>query len=396
MAQKGEAGKAIGISMMSSFVGGFVGLAGLIFLSPLVAKFVFTFKPPEYFMLALLGLVLISASAKDGMAKALIAGVFGALASSVGLDIMTGQPRFNFGNEYLVGGIPFIPLIIGIFAFAEVISLLAKGQSTIAEKGKLTGSIIDGLLVPFKYLKTLIRSTLIGFGIGVIPGEGAAVANITCYLIEAKASKRSEKFGTGIPEGVIAPEASNNACVSGALIPTLTLGIPGGGVAAIFMGGIMVHGINPGPELYSSHLDILYTLFFGLICANILLFICGVSLSRYIAKITVIPISILAPCIIILGVVSTYLMRNNFVDVFIAILAGFVGYCMRKYGYSPVAFLVAFILSPIAESNFYQSLMIADDSYLTFITRPFSAGLLAIILGLIFVPPIMRRLKGGS
>ena len=147
------------------------------------------------------------------------------------MDIITGYPRFAFGTLYLKGGIPFIPLIIGLFAFSEVLHLTGQGQGTISEEGKLSGKVLKGLLEPFKHIRTLVRSSLIGLGVGVIPGEGAAVANFTSYLVEAKSSKNSKAFGTGVPEGVIAPEASNNACVAGTLIPTLTLGIPGGGVA---------------------------------------------------------------------------------------------------------------------------------------------------------------------
>lgn len=393
MAKRGEGGVAIGISMMSSFMGGFVGLAGLIFLSPVIAEFALNFHPAEYFMLALLGLVLISASAKGSLLKAFIAGAIGVLVSSVGMDLMTGFSRFTFGTIYLKGGLPLVSIIIGIFAFAEVLVLVTGGEKTIAEKGELSGKIMDGLKEPLKHLKTLVRSSLIGLGIGTIPGEGAAVANFTAYLAEVRASGRPEDFGTGIPEGVIAPEASNNACVAGALIPTLTLGIPGGGVAAIFMGGIMVHGLNPGFELYTRHLDVLYVLFFGLIVANILLFISGTLLSRFAAKVTIVPINVLAPTVIVLGMSASYLMRSSLADVAVTVIAGIVGYFMRMYGYSSVSFLVAFILSPIAEKSYFQALMLADDSYWTFVRRPISGTILLITILVLVLPPVMKRVK---
>ncbi|MCJ7596838.1 MAG: tripartite tricarboxylate transporter permease, partial [Desulfobacterales bacterium] len=322
MAKQGKGGVAIGISMMSSFIGGFVGLAGLIFLSPIISDFAMKFQPAEYFMLAVLGLVLISASSRGSTLKALIAGGFGVIVSSVGMGIITGYSRFTFGSTYLKGGIDLVPLLIGLFAFSEVLALIERGDKAISEKGELTGSIMDGLKVPFKHLKTLARSSLIGLGIGVIPGEGSAVANFTAYLAEARASKRPQDFGTGVPEGVIAPEASNNACVAGALIPTLTLGIPGGGVAAIFMGGIMIHGLNPGFELFTRHQDILCILFFGLILANFLILIIGSVLCKYAAKVTIIPIRILAPAIVTLGIISTYVLRSHPMDVVLAIVAG--------------------------------------------------------------------------
>lgn len=393
MAKRGEGGVAIGISMMSSFIGGFVGLAGLIFLSPIIADFALNFQPAEYFSLALLGLVLISASTRGSLLKAFIAGAFGLLVSSVGLDLITGSSRFTFGTIYLKGGLPLVSVIIGIFAFAEVLVLVSKGEMTIAEKGELSGKIMDGLKLPFKHLKTLVRSSLIGLGIGTIPGEGAAVANFTAYLAEAKASGHPEDFGTGIPEGIIAPEASNNSCVAGALIPTLTLGIPGGGVAAVFMGGIMIHGLNPGFELYTRHIDVLYTLFFGLIVANILLFVSGTLLCKYAAKVTIIPINILAPTIVVLGMSASYLMRSSLLDVLVTVVTGIVGYLMRVYGYSPVPFLVAFILSPIAEKSFFQALMLADDSYWTFVRRPMSGTLLLIAILVIVLPPILKKLR---
>jgi putative tricarboxylic transport membrane protein len=393
MAKKGKGGVAIGISMMSSFIGGFIGIAGLIFLSPVIADLALKFQPAEYFMLAVLGLVLIASSAKGSILKSFIAGGFGFMVSSIGMHIITGYSRFTFGSTYLKGGIPLVPLIIGLFAFAEVLALIESGGRTISEKGELSGKITDGLKVPFRYMKTVIRSSLIGLGIGTIPGEGAAVANFTAYLAEARASRRPDDFGTGIPEGVIAPEASNNACVAGALIPTLTLGIPGGGVAAVFMGGIMIHGLNPGFELFTRNQDILTTLFFGLIVANFLLLIAGTILSKYAAKVTVIPINILAPTIVVLGVISTYVMRSQSLDVVAAIIAGVFGYYMKKFGYSTIPFLVAFILSPIAERSFYQSLLLAEGSYWTFALRPISGSLLVVTILVLVLPPIMKKFR---
>lgn len=393
MAKQGKGGVAIGISMMSSFVGGFIGLAGLIFLSPIIADFALKFQPAEYFMLAVLGLVLIAASAKGSILKSFISGGFGFLVSSIGMDLMTGHARFSFGSTYLKGGIPLVPMIIGLFAFSEVFVLIESGDKTISEKGELSGSIIDGLKVPFRHIKTLIRSSLIGLGIGVIPGEGSAVANFTAYLTEARVCKRGDEFGCGVPEGVIAPEASNNACVLGALVPTLTLGIPGGGVAAVFMGGIMLHGLNPGFELFTRNLDVLTTLFFGLIVANFVLLFSGSILSRYAARVTVIPINILAPAIVALGVLSTYAIRSHILDVVAAILAGILGYFMKRYGYSTIPFLVAFILSPIAEKSFYQALMLAEGSYLTFVTRPISGVLLFLTILALVAPMIKKIIK---
>ncbi len=394
MSQKGKGGTAIGISMMSSFLGGFVGLAGLIFFSPIVAGLALKFQPAEYFMLAFLGLTLISTSTKGSTIKSLIVGCLGFLASAIGMDILTGQLRFTFGSFYLQGGIPFIPLIIGLFAFSEVLFLTEKKEGTIAEKGELTGSIFEGLKETFKYWKTLIRASFIGLGIGVIPGEGAVVANFTAYLIEVRCSKNPESFGKGNPAGVVAPEASNNACVAGTLIPTLTLGIPGGGVAAIFMGGLMMHGLNPGMELFTTHRDILYTLFFGLIVANILIFAIGVGFAKYLARLTTIPITILVPCIIILGITTTYLYRNTSMDVVVTIITGFVGYLFRKKGFNLVPFLVGFILARIAERSFFQALLIADGSYSTFILRPISGTLFLLILAAIFLPELIKKIKG--
>ena len=396
MAQKGRGGVAIGISMMSSFIGGFIGLAGLIFLSPIISDFALKFQPAEYFMLAVLGLVLISASVKGSMLKALVSGALGVIVSSVGMDIMTGQPRFSFGSLYLQSGIPFIPLIIGLFAFSEMLILVQRREKTIATKGELTGKIRDGLKEPWKYPKTIIRSSLIGLGIGAIPGEGAAVANFTAYLVEVRGSKNPEAFGTGISQGIIAPETSNNACVAGTLIPTLTLGIPGSGVAAVFLGGVMIHGLNPGIELFTRHKDILYTLFMGLLLANFVIFICGVTLSKYLAKVTTIPNYILVPTIIVIGVCSSYLGRNQVFDVVVAVSAGVGGYLMRKYGYSPISFLVAFILAPIAENSFFQALMISDNAYWTFVLRPISGCLLLITILVTFLPPALRKIRARS
>lgn len=393
MAKQGKGGVAIGISMMSSFIGGFVGLAGLVFLSPIIAEFALKFQPAEYFMLAVLGLVLIAASTKGNILKSFIAGGFGFIVSTIGMDLMTGHTRFAFGTTYLRGGIPLVPMIIGLFAFAEVFVLVESGGKTISKKGELSGSIIDGLKEPFRHLKTLIRSSFIGLAIGVIPGEGSAVANFTAYLTEARLNKRGDQFGSGVPEGVIAPEASNNACVLGALVPTLTLGIPGGGVAAVFLGGVMLHGLNPGFELFTRNLDILTTLFFGLFVANFILLFSGSILSRYAARVTIIPINILAPTIIALGILSTYAIRSHTLDVVAAILAGILGYFMKRYDYSTIPFLVAFILSPIAEKSFYQALLLSEGSYLTFVLRPISGILLLLSILALVVPAVKKYSK---
>lgn len=393
MAKQGKGGQAIGISMMSSFIGGFVGLAGLIFMSPIIADFALKFQPAEYFMLAVLGLVLIAASAQGSVLKSFIAGGFGFLVSTVGMDLMTGHPRFAFGSTYLKGGIPLEPLIIGMFALSEAFSLVEGGGKTISEKGELSGSIIEGLKEPFRHLRTLFRSALIGLGIGVIPGEGSSVANFTAYLTEARMSKKADLFGTGVPEGVIAPEASNNACVFGALVPTLTLGIPGGGVAAVFMGGVMLHGLNPGFELFTRNVDILTTLYFGLIMANFVLLISGSVLSRFAARVTVVPIQLLVPTIVVLGVLASYAMRSHVLDVVVTIFAGILGYFMKRYGYSTIPFLVAFILSPIAEKSFYQALMLADGSYLPFVLRPISGVLLFLSIFALVAPTLKKYYK---
>ncbi|MCF8094428.1 MAG: tripartite tricarboxylate transporter permease [Desulfobacteraceae bacterium] len=393
MSKQGKGATAIGISMMGSFIGGFIGLAGLIFVSPLIAEFAMKFQPAEFFMLAVLGLVLIAASTRGSIPKAFISGGFGALVSCVGMDLMTGHARFTFGSTYLLGGIPLIPLVIGLFAFGEIFTLVVGGSSTISETGEVSGSLIEGFMFPFRRLKTLIRSALIGLGIGIIPGEGSAVANFTAYLVESRMSKKGKEFGTGVPEGVLAPEASNNAAIMGALIPTLTLGIPGGGVAAVFLGGVMIHGLNPGFELFTRNIDILTILFCGLIVANFMLLIGGSILSRFVARVTIIPVSILGPAIIVMGIISTYAIRSQVFDVVATIVTGILAYFMRRYGFSVIPFLVAYILAPIAEESFFQATMLAGGgwaSVLTFIMRPISATLFLLIILSLGVPAVKR------
>lgn len=219
------------------------------------------------------------------------------------------------------------------------------------------------------------------------------MANFTAYLTEARLSKKSDQFGTGVPEGVIAPEASNNACVFGSLVPTLTLGIPGGGVAAVFMGGVMLHGLNPGFELFSRNVDTLTTLYFGLIVANFVLLISGSALSRFAARVTLVPINLLVPTIVVLGVLASYAIRSHVLDVVVTILSGILGYFMKRYGYSTIPFLVAFILSPIAEKSFYQALMLSENSYLTFVSRPISGFLLFLSVFALVAPAIKKYVK---
>lgn len=379
LSQKGMGGKAIGMSTIASFIGGTTGAIVMTFLSPQIAKIGLKFGPPEFFALAIFGLGMIITISGQSLLKGVIAAIFGLMITMIGFDPLSGVPRFTFGSQNLLGGITFIPALIGLFGYAQVFRNIEKMMILPPVKSKVE-NILPKLWEIRMCLKTIFKSAVMGTFIGSIPGTGCDVAAFVTYGEAKRSSKHPEKFGTGILEGVAAPEAGNNAATGGAMIPMLTLGIPGDAVTAVLLGALTIHGLQPGPLLFRDHLDVIYPIFAGMIMAQFILLIVGLSGARFFARLINVDRKILTPVIFFLCVVGSYAMRFSFFDVGLSLIIGVIAYFMEYYGYSVSPILLALILGPMAEQNLRRSLIISHGDALIFFKRPLSAAFLILAI----------------
>lgn len=394
MAKRGEAGRALSMSVFASFVGGFTGALIMSFLSPQISKVALKFGAPEYFALAVFGLSIIISVSGNSIIKGIIAGFFGLLISTIGFDPISGFPRFTYGSMDLFEGPAFIPTLIGLFAFSEVF----KGVETITSKQRVENKL-NRLFPEWKDIKAswrdILKSSIMGTFIGSIPGAGSDIAAFVGYSEAKRRSKTPENFGTGTIEGVAAAEAANNACTGGAMIPMLSLGVPGDAVTAVLLGAFVVQGLQPGPLLYRDHLDVVYAVFAAMMIANIVMFIVGSFGARLFAKVITVNRSILLPVIFVLSVVGSFSMRNSMFDVWVALIFGVIGYFLQRYNFPVSPILLALILGPMAESNLRRAMVISDGNPLVVFTRPISA--LFLVLGVVsLVSSVMRQRKSEA
>ncbi len=382
MSQRGDAGQALGLVTFGSFCGGLISCIIMIFLSPVVSEFATKFSYHEKFSLAVFGLSMIASISGRSILKGIISGTFGLLLATVGFDPVLGIPRYTFGISDLSDGVSFIPALIGLFAFSQVfvdISILTQGtfEQPVLKK------VIPRLGEMLKHWFLIIRTALVGTFVGSLPGAGCDIAAFIGLNEAKRSSKHPETFGTGIPEGVIAPESCKSGATGGAMIPMLTLGIPGDAVTAIMLGALTVQGLQPGPLLFKDHLDVVYAFFASMILANIVMIFVGFFSARYVAKIVSIDKKILLPVICVLSVIGAYAMRQSLFDVLIAIIMGIIGYGMRRWNFPAAPIVLALILGPMAESNLRRALLLPDASITMFFTRPISAALLLLAIGTI-------------
>ncbi|MFC0273389.1 tripartite tricarboxylate transporter permease [Metabacillus herbersteinensis] len=392
MAKLGLAHKALTISTLASAIGGTLSVIVLMFVAPQLANFALKFSAPETFALALFGLSIISSLAGKSLIKGLITGILGLLIATIGLDPMVGVPRFTFDRMELIGGVNFIPIMIGLFAASEAFKSMEDAFSTrkliiTVEKVKLKWSEFKTLI------GTILRSTGIGTFIGMIPGAGADIAAFVAYNETKRFSKSKEQFGKGEPRGVAAPESANNAVTGGAMIPLLTLGIPGDAVTAVLLGAFMVQGIQPGPMLFETNGPLVYTLFIGMLLANLLIIIIGLPGIRLFTKILLVPKAVLTPLIFVLCIVGAYSLGNSYFDVLVMFIAGVIGYFMSRYDFPASPLILGLILGPMMESNLRRSLVMSEGDISIFFTRPISAVLLVIAIITLFTPIIARFFK---
>jgi putative tricarboxylic transport membrane protein len=383
MAKQGEPGTALATGTWASFFGGIISAVVLMFFTPPLADMAMKFGPWEFFSLVLFGLTIIASLSGKSLVKGIISGLLGLIAATFGTDPMTGVPRFNFGLHSLSGGFSFLPVLIGLFAFSQLMSNLEKkrrsSQALILD-GKLTFSSTKVLKAILSQPLNVLRSSLIGVFIGALPGAGASIANILSYDQAVKGSRHPEKFGSGITDGIIASEAANNGTGGGGLTPTMALGVPGDAVSAIMMGALILHGIQPGPLLIVEFPDLVYGVFVAFFVAHF--FMLGLQLYgiRLFVRLTRLPLYVLIPSILVLCAVGSFSIHNRFFDIWVLLIFGAFGYLMAKYKFPLAPAILGVILGPMAESNFSRALM-TDSDLTLFLTRPIS--LIFLILALL-------------
>lgn len=386
-----QPGRALGLSTLASTFGGVFSTICLILLAPQLAKLALQFSKPEYFALAIFGLSIITSVSSGSVLKGIMGGLFGLFLATVGIDAMTGAVRFTLDTTYLLGGVSFIPVLIGVFAFAQVLGSIEDYYHR--ERGG-QHMVIDRLLPSMADIRrvfaTLVRSSFIGTFIGCVPGTGGDIASFVSYDQAKRWSRHGDNFGNGEPEGICASEAGNNAVSGGAFIPVLTLGIPGDGATAIMMGALMVQGLQPGPLLFVEKAPDVYAIFIGLLLANLIMGIMGFSLIRLFTKVVNVPIHILLPIIMMMTFVGTYSYNNSLNDVYLMVFSGCAGYFLNKLGFSMSALIIGIILGGMAEQNFVGSLIMSDGDFSIFYTRPLCLAFLAAAL-LSLLSPLLGR-----
>ncbi|MDR2509353.1 MAG: tripartite tricarboxylate transporter permease [Spirochaetaceae bacterium] len=389
MGQRGEAGRALSIALFSSFAGGMTGALLMTFLSPFISKLALRFGPAEFFSLAVFGLsVIISISGKS-LVKGLITAFFGLLIATVGMDKTSAYLRFTKASGFYEG-IPFIPALIGLFAISEVYANIEKLLTGGAIKTKING-VLPGLKDLKAIWRQIITGGLIGSFIGAIPGAGGDIAAFVSYSEAKRTSKHPEKFGTGVPEGIAAAESANNGCTGGAMIPLLSLGIPGDSNTAVLMGAFILQGFQPGPMLYVEHLDIVYAVFASIMVANIAMLIAGMAGVRLFVRIISIERKLLIPAILVLSLVGSYAINRNMFDVYFALVMGLIGYLLQKFEFPLSPILLALILGPMSESNLRRFMQIDDGQFWRLFTKPICVVFLLLALASLISSVLNQR-----
>ena len=388
MAKRGEAGVAIGIATISSFLGGFASVIILALVSKPIATLGLAFGEREYFALGVFALSAVAHLSSTSFTRGMLSAGVGLFLATIGIDEIHGIPRCTFGNTNFLGGIPYMPVMIGVFAIPEIlinIELIShiRPQLPRIERIFPNLSYLKGLAAP------ILRSIGIGSLVGAVPGTGADIAAIVSYSQAKSMSKHPERYGTGYPEGISCAEAANNAATGGAMIPLLTLGIPGGAVTAILLGAFMVHGLYPGPLLMAQNIDLVYKVILGMAVANVFMLIFGLSAAKIFSRVSRIPPSLLSTVIMLLCVTGSYALRNSFFDVFVMAISGLAGYAMIKNGIPRAPLIIGMILSGMIETNLARSVMLCRGNFLIMFT-PISSILFFLTI-LPFATPLLKR-----
>ena len=379
MAQKGMAGEALGYAIMSSVIGGLFSVLVMNLVSPQLAKVGLTFSQPEYFALAVAALTLIASLGGAQMARAFIAGLIGLLLATIGIDELTADERFTFGTKALMGGINFIPAIIGAFAIGEILAKAEEGKGLSGEHLNIKVSTKLPKVKELLRLKwTIVRSAVIGTAIGILPGVGATTAAFIGYSEAVRWSKHPEKFGTGVPEGISGPETANNAATGGAMVPLLTLGIPGSATTAVIIGGFLVHGLQPGPMLFLNQPKLMYVIFIAMYLANIIMLFAGLLVAKLFANFRKVRYSILGPVVFVFAAIGSFGIRNDVADIWIMFACGLLGYFFKKFKYPIAPLIIGLVLGPLTEVSLRKGLFMTDYALGPFLLRPIAGTILFI------------------
>ena len=393
MFKQGKGGEALGFSLTGSIIGGLFSAMCLALVAPLLASLAVQFGPREYLAISVFGLVVVVRVAGKSLPKGLMMGGLGIFLTTWGLDELNGTERYTFGTYYLYEGLPLVPFLVGLFAMSEVLI----GAERAAKKVSFDTASLSVRLPGFKTLgrmkDVILRSSIIGTVIGIIPGEGAAVGAFFAYSEAKRRSKKPEEFGKGKAEGILAPETANNATVGGALVPTLTLGVPGSPAAAVLLGALLIQGLTPGPKLFSDQPDLMYAIFLGLFLINILMMLIGLVAIRFAAQLIRVPTTVIVPTVMLLSFVGIYSVSNSFFNVSVLLGAGILGYVIRKLGYSIAPLSIGFVLGPILENSLRQSITIADGSVAEFFSTPIGLTIYCALALTILWGPISVRFK---
>jgi putative tricarboxylic transport membrane protein len=394
--KKGFVSKALGMAIMCSAIGGFLSALIMTVASPPFAKVALSFSSSEYFAVVFLGLASVVVIGTRSIGSALISLFIGLFLGTIGMDDIYGVPRFTFGSRIMETGINFTTVLIGIFAIGEVLDQLSqKNKEGVIERIR-PKTTLPKFSEIWALRNTLLRGLGIGTVIGAIPGTGATVSSFVSYGVEKQVSKHPEKFGTGVWEGLAASETSINASTGGAMIPLLTLGIPGSGATAVMMGAFLLHGIQPGPLLFSKSPEAVYTIFVGMLVCNLIMILAGLVTAKFFSELMRIPENILAAFIISFCLLGAFALRNDMTDVWFMAIFGIVGYLMRRYDLPSPPLILGLILGPLAEKYFLTTMIGCGNDWTIFFCRPVSGSLMVISIGLLVMPFLRGLLKKGK
>ena len=382
---KGQPGKAMGASLVGSTVGGIIGGIALMLVSEPLAALALKFGPAEYCALGVFGLAIVASLSGGNLVKGLLAAALGIALTTVGVDPISGEPRFTLGFFELFEGIPFLTALIGLFALTEVFSMVEQVGSRVKSDSKAARGFLS-LRECLRLVPTFVRGSLIGTVVGAVPGAGANIAGWIAYDQEKRWSGKGDEFGKGCVEGVAAPESANSASVGGALIPLLTLGLPGSPTTAVLIGALILHGLTPGPELFTKNPDVIYGLFVGLVIAYVALFTLGRLAMPIWVRVIEIPKGILAVVVFALGTIGAYSIRNLMFDVWLAVGFGIIGYLLKKYRFPMAPLVLGMVLGYMVESNYRRALIMSQGSHSIFFEEPISLFFLLLAVLSFFWP----------
>ncbi|MCM1148549.1 MAG: tripartite tricarboxylate transporter permease [Butyricicoccus sp.] len=397
MAQRGEAGKALGYSLVASAVGGLIAAFAMAIVSAPLAAVALKFGPGELFGVSMLGLSVLTCLDNGNVVKTLISGLLGLFLATIGMDPQNGVARFTWGSSTLLSGVEMIPVMIGLFAVTEVLKQTNKRAKGGGNDMESTGTFKTNIPKIGEFLKVkwvMLRSSILGTVVGILPGAGATIASFLSYTVEKKISKHPDKFGTGIADGIVASEAANNAATGGAMVPLLALGIPGGNAAAIMMSALVLKGVQMGPLLVKTQPEYLASVFGSMFVTNIIMVFVSIAIAKVFAKILSIPYSILGPVIIMLAMIGSFALKNSTGDVVLMIASGLIGYLFVSLGYSSAALVLGLVLGMMCEENLRRAYMIGNGSWVSALSSPITIVLLLVCAAMILFPIFKGLIPG--